>query len=247
MGLTVYYTLRHRAPLSDEAPRSLVGDLRAVLLESGVPGVSHLMHVGPDFPCAHEWLELPRSDGRSVHVDVSPETGHLFWVNVGRDCEPLLLGLCRFPATVVHRGRTLRTRRPHCWRLQYFCKTQFASLHGWEHFLSCHRVVVESLLIARRLGFELRIRDEGGYWPRRSETTLRRRLDEMNGIVAAMSGALKDAADDSTVQSPIFRNPNFEHLEHEGARALGPRVQKVARIIRRTAQRQNLAGGTGPK
>ena len=236
MGLTVFYTLRHPTPLADAKARSLVGRLREAIREAGVPGVSRLIRVVPDFPLAHEWVELPEGDGGSVHVDVPPETGHLFRVDVGQDCEPLLLGLCRFPATVVYRGRKLRTYRSRCWRLRYFCKTQYASLHGWEHFLRCHRFVIESLLTARRLGFDVKIRDEGGYWPRHSEMILRQRLGEMNGIIAAMGGALKDTSDSPSVQSPIFRHPNFEHLEHQGAEALGVRLQKAARAIRRAAQ-----------
>ena len=41
-------------------------------------------------------------------------------------------------------------------------------------------------------GLRVRIQDEGAYWPRRSEAKLRQRLDQMNSLVAAMGGVLKD-------------------------------------------------------
>jgi hypothetical protein len=58
----------------------------------------------------------------------------------------------------------------------------------------------------------------------------------MNGIVAAMGGVLKDTGDSPVVQSPIFRHPQFEHLEHKGAQELGSRLHTVARLVRRTVR-----------
>ena len=81
-----------------------------------------------------------------------------------------------------------------------------------------------------RLG-EVRIQDEGGYWPRRSVTMLRRKLDEANGIVAALGGALKDAGGEASVESPIFRHPQFERLEAEGARRHGERVKQATDVL----------------
>lgn len=205
--------------------------------------LSRLLRVGPDFPLAHEWVAIPQLWGGETHVDVPPQTGHIFSVTLGEDCEPLLLGLCRYPATVRHRGRDLATQVGAGWRLRYFCKTQYASLHGWEHFLRCHRTVIELLNLWRTLGVQVRISDEGGYWPRRSVTTLRRNLDEMNGIVAAASGALKDAGGEGSVESPIFLHPQFERLEAEGGRQHGRYVTQAAAMIHRLGERP---GGASP-
>jgi hypothetical protein len=62
-------------------------------------------------------------------------------------------------------GKELRTKGGAGWRLSGFSKTQYASLHGWEHFLRCHRAVVELLASLRPLGVRLRLTDEGEYWP----------------------------------------------------------------------------------
>ncbi len=236
MGLTVHYTLSARHLSTGTAARDLVAQARAFARESDADSVSRLMRVGPDFPLAHEWVVVPYPGG-ATHVDVPPDSGHVFTVIVGKDCEDLLLGICHYPATVQYRGRELRTKAGEGWRLQWFCKTQYASLHGWEHFLRCHRTVIELLSFWRTLGVEARIRDEGGYWPRRSEKILRERLDEMNGIVAAMSGALKDDAGGQTVESPIFQHPKFERLEAEGAARHSRKMRKAVEVIAKLARK----------
>ena len=143
--------------------------------------------------------------------------GHLFRVAVGRECEPLLLGLCRYA-----RGG---------WRLKSFCKTQYASLRGWDHFRRCHTAVIDLLAAAKSIGWRVATNDEGDYWPGRDLEALRRNVDEMNGIVAAAAGALKDWGEEhggEAVQSPIFAHPHFERLEAEGtARGHAARLRKV--------------------
>lgn len=122
-------------------------------------------------------------------------------------------------------GRELRTRKGAGWQFSGFSKTQYASLHGWEHFLRCHRAVVELLAGLRPLGLRVRITDEGDYWLRRSVRSLRAEWEQMNGLVAAAAGALKDLGGEtnrgSAVQSPIFRHPNFERVEANGVARAG--------------------------
>src|SRR5206468_2641268 len=136
---------------------------------------------------ARDWLILPvpGEENTSTGVEVCPAKGFLFRVDAGEDCEPLWLGLCRYPAKVLHRGRESPAKSGAGWRLAGFSKTQYASLHGGEHFLRCHRAVVDLLAALRTLGVRVKISDEGGYWPRRSVATLRRNLDQINGLVAA--------------------------------------------------------------
>ena len=81
--------------------------------------------------------------------------------------------------------------------------------------------MIDLLAGARRLGLSVEIHDEGDYWPSRDLKALRQNLDEMNGVVAAAAGALKDAAGDDSIQSPMFAHPHFERLEAEGVRRFG--------------------------
>lgn len=216
MGLTIHYTLAVRHQLQDADAGELVAQARSFARAAEADSVSRLFKTGVSFPFPHEWVAIPYVGG-AIHVDVAPEAGYAFSVVVGPDCEHLLLGLCRYPAIVEYQGRSLSTKVGAGWRWRHYCKTQYASLHGWEHFLRCHRTVIALLAFWRTLGVNVRISDEGGYWPRGSETNLRRRLEEMNGIVAAASGALKDQAEGVPVESPIFGHPRYERLEAEGA------------------------------
>ncbi|MCU0772381.1 MAG: hypothetical protein MUE94_11535 [Verrucomicrobia bacterium] len=228
MGLTIHYQLRPAD--SDEGVEDLqarwaVEELRKLALkfkrQGRVTAVGG-MDFTPDLRrFAIEWRTRP-VPGRPhafTSEEIRPLTGHLFHVGVGRGCEPLLLGLCCYP-----RGG---------WRLKGFCKTQYASLYGWDHFQRCHTAVIDLLAGARPLGFRVRINDEGDYWPRRSLKALRANLEEMNAVVAAAAGVLKDAAEaggSPGVQSPIFEHPQFERIEAEGdARGHASRLRKLLR------------------
>src|ERR1017187_6434050 len=184
-----------------------------------------------------DYLILPVAGERntSTWVDVFPTAGFLFEVEVGEDCEPLQLGLCQYPSKVLFQGEELRTKKSAGWRLAGFSKTQYASLHGWEHFQRCHCAVVNLLAAFRTPGLRVKISDEGDYWPRRSLARLRRNLDEMNGVVAASAGALKDhyegAEGENRVQSPVFAHPQFERLEAEGAMRVAPLLNKLRAAV----------------
>jgi hypothetical protein len=82
---------------------------------------------------ATAWLILPvpGEPNTSTGLEITLEAGALFPVSVGRDCEPLWVGLCRYPPRATLAGRSLATRLGKGWHLSGFSKTQFASLHGW--------------------------------------------------------------------------------------------------------------------
>jgi hypothetical protein len=153
-------------------------------------------------------------------VELVPRMGFVLPVIVGKGCEPLWLGLARYPDGVDAPDGQCHLTHLTGLRWKGFCKTQFASLHGWEHFRRCHLAVIGLLEAARRLGCRVKIDDEGEYWPDRNEAKLRRNVDEMNYAIAAAAGAMKDfdkATGAAGVQSPIFAHPQFEYLEAKGA------------------------------
>jgi hypothetical protein len=59
------------------------------------------------------------------------------------------------------------------WQFLASCKTHYASLHGWEAFRRGHVAAVDLALAGQSLGIQVRIEDEGGYWPGRNEIALR--------------------------------------------------------------------------
>ena len=244
MGLTVHYQLS-ALQLDTAAARSLVKEGHALALRRQRAGeVRRVNAVREDVtghPLARQWVmyAVPGQENTFSGIEVKPLEGFLFEVNVGADCEWLTLGLCRYPETVTHQGVPVPTKLGGGWRFAGFSKTQYASLHGWEHFLRCHRAVVESLTEWRTLGVRVKITDEGEYWPRRSVSALRRNLDNMNGLVAAMAGTLKDAdgSGGAGIESPIFAHKDFERLEAQGAAKVGDKLEQargeIARLLKK--------------
>lgn len=244
MGLTVHYQLS-ALQLDTAAARRVVNQGFALAMRRERAGefrrVSAVREDVAGHPLARQWVTypIPGTKNSFSGLEVRPTEGFLFSVNVGEDCEPLTLGLCRFPESVTHQGARVPTKLGGGWRFAGFSKTQYASLHGWEHFLRCHRAVVETLAEWRALGVRVKISDEGEYWPRRSVPKLRRNVDNMNGLVAAMAGAIKDGdhGEGAQVESPIFAHKDFERLEAEGAEKAGAMIQEARQEIVRPVRR----------
>ena len=233
MGLTIHFQLalrREASDLDDLRARWAVEEARKLAVKMKRRGAFE--EVGPlrwdalARAQATDWLirPMPGEPRREIVAEIHSIEGHMFCIGVGRDCEPLWLGLCRYPASVRAGGRELRVPRGAAWRLKGFSKTQYASLHGREHFRRCHVAIVDFLAALRPLGFDVKISDEGHYWPRRSERALRAEMEKMNRLVAAVAGIAKDVhEDDGGVQAAIFAHPQFERLEAEGADLLSKR------------------------
>ena len=131
-----------------------------------------------------------------------------FAIIPGEGSEPAPFGLAR-----------LRDKsRPARWSWRAFCKTQYASAVGDEHFLKCHKSVVAMLDAAKRLGFEIDVEDEGDYYESRDEARLLGSVGTMNHLIAGLAGRVSDAfveagGESQSVQAEIFRHPDFERLE----------------------------------
>lgn len=242
MGLTVHFKLRASSELAEPEAKQVVESLHRKAVRLQREGWVDRVHpITSDRKIldkyAIHWLMLrvPGQEFTSTGVEVLPTSGFLFAVSVGRDCEPLWLGLCRYRKLVWHAGQARRTGANRGWRHAGFSKTQFASIHGWEHFARCHCAVVHLLAACASPQLRVRISDEGEYWPRRSLKRLRENVDQMNGIVAGAAGALRDAFPgangDNAVQSPIFAHPKFEQLEAAGEARIGPKLQKLRAIL----------------
>ena len=246
MGLTVHYQLS-ALQLDRAAARRAVGQGFALARHRERAGEFRRVNILREDVAKHrharQWVTyaVPGQENTFSGIEVKPLEGFLFTVDVGADCEPLTLGLCRYPETVTHQGARVPTKMGGGWRFAGFSKTQYASLHGWEHFLRCHRAVVESLAEWRTLGVQVKITDEGEYWPHRSVSALRRNLDNMNGLVAAMAGTLKDAdgGGGAGIQSPIFAHKDFERLEAQGAAKVGEKLEQARGEIKRLLRKRN--------
>jgi hypothetical protein len=225
MGLTIHFKMW--APRGSDASRAeeIMTKLRKRAGCEWIEGrVDSVLPLATDYQALRlgsTWIFAPVPDRPTsrYEAEVVPIEGFILRVRPGKDCETLALGLCRYP-TQQYVGDQYRRTGFSGWRWQSFCKTQFASLHGWEHFRRCHLAVLGLLDSARELGCRVKVSDEGEYWPRRNEAALRRNVGMMNCAIAGAAGAMKDFDGEkgaAGVQSPIFAHPQFEHLEAQGA------------------------------
>ncbi len=220
MGLTIHCTVSARRALTDFEARRLIfraaSEVHDLTRRHEQGRVTGMGTINPDE--FSFWAVQERTlAGRRVSLDIPPLRGYGFVLYPGAECEPAVFGLCRYPASItLEDGTKLRTRLTG-WRLHTCCKTQYADLKGWDHFLACHRLVISAALVWKRLGCDVKIIDEGHYWPGRRIKVLRENLATHNRLLAGFGGTLKDTDDgtDRNVESPIFAHPRFEQLEAE--------------------------------
>jgi len=100
-----------------------------------------------------------------------------------------------------------------------FCKTQYANQHGLPNFLRAHMTVCAILEKAQDLGFKVKVKDEGGFWTKRDVKALAEDVGKWDQMIASIFGAMKDAAPEGVLESPIQDRADFEHLEMKGRQA----------------------------
>jgi hypothetical protein len=97
------------------------------------------------------------------------------------------------------------------WFWQGWCKTQYASVHGEQHFLDCHLRMVDMMEYAIQSGIDVTVWDEGQYWETRDRNVLLAELEKMNRLIAGIAGRVHDSS--LSIEAPIFEHPDFERLE----------------------------------
>jgi len=232
MGLTIHYKLSVTQRLSSAVVRELAERTALYAWKIGCAEVGEVIRATDDEKSAPLFFHVGKpEDGCFGHV--APKRGWLVEVWPGEGCESATLGLCKYPSLVPFRAGSVSTGVEYPWQLKGFCKTQYAGEHGWEHFLNCHRQIISLLDFWQQLGVAVEVTDEGEYWQTRSEEKLRNKLQQYDGLVAAVGGMLKDMPGDSggslSVESPIFDYANFERLEHEGRLEFGKQVEQLRR------------------
>jgi hypothetical protein len=156
------------------------------------------------------WLQLDPANADTDDELVPDAEG--FAVIPGGHSEPAIFGLAWVPPRDEEWNPL--PNEPKAWRWQCSCKTQYASIESDEHFVTCHTTLVSLLDEAVRIGLEVEVHDEGGYWDSRDVDRLLGEMRRMNRIVARFGGALHDAIGaEHSVEAPIFEHPRFERLE----------------------------------
>jgi hypothetical protein len=168
------------------------------------------------------------------YLAVDAESGWFFRTWPGERCETAFFGLCRFPGCIVKDGLSIGTGYGKGWHYHTWCKTQYADVVSRAHFLKCHLGVIQILDCLKRSGLVVNVRDGGDYWRSRKLERLIKRLEEMHCAVAALAGAVKDAAESlpGSIVAPITAHKSFERLEAKGVEVMR---RKRAKNTRRTA------------
>jgi hypothetical protein len=215
------------------------------------------------FPSEIEWEYEPEDDQRFQHRRAG-QIWHEFserkfrkWVEKHYSVPFEIL------PSDLYETRTIRTRLAG-WRWGSFCKTQYASdpeCGGVPNFLRCHISVITLLeRVAELPTVKVDICDEGHYGPAtysddwreayaagrkptyvphaatHSVPTLLKELGDYNAMIAAFSGAMKDACGNG-FDSPILRYANFEQLEFNGSKSeeVGPFLETMAQLAKSAA------------
>src|ERR1035438_3583008 len=239
MGLTIHYHLS--AP--EAWPEKRIGDALEIIADYarhlGCAEVGPVMKARELPDIAVKFHKVGR--GHNVrHVPIQPDAGRLVQIDVGNGCEPFMLGLCKYPwRWQCQHGHSMKRWHPTKisgeWKLEWFCKTQFAGQHGTAHFIRCHKTIISLLDFCGKAGMDLKVMDETGYWDDRNEVTLLKSLRKNEALLAAFGGLMKDVAGKSRqqkVESAIFDYPNFEHLEHEGWAHFGKLLAPLKKCVR---------------
>ncbi len=221
MGLTIGYTLSGREQLTLTRVRRIVSALRKKAVALDFEHVGKLFKPGPD----HADIYWKPPGARRLCDLVMASEGWVFHATPGEGSDSVMMGLCRFE------GR-------EGWWLESFCKTQYASRHGWEHFLKCHCAVIQLIEAAEHFGLQVAVEDEGGLWESGSFAVLRKNLDEYDECIAAFCGALKDADESGKSSAPILDHPQFERLEAEGSARHGAKISQAVLLVNKLVASQ---------
>jgi hypothetical protein len=226
MGLTIHYDLGCPGRLSFREAVVKVEALHAIAAALGFSELSKVCtlreqdclperyRVGEGdwaYIASQSYVLLDDNDTYSV---VRPLRAVGFIAVPGEDCEAMLIGLARYPRFVDVNGIQRDTQRVG-WSWTRYCKTQYASRHGIEHFLRCHLKVIALLDAAQEAGFRVSVDDDSNFWQTRDIAALAKTVGEWNEATAALVGKLKDSFSGRLV-SPITTFSDFEHLEARG-------------------------------
>lgn len=228
MGLTIHYTLSVKRGTLVAWIRNLLRRTQRRARKIGCGHVGRVLAANETDPDAPPFFECAPGQERRMDGGGRGACGWLLEVWPGEGCETAVFGILGHARELPRRkGQPPWCRRfskSRTWKLEAFCKTQYAGEHGWEHFRACHLRVIALLDLWREAGAGVEVRDEGGYWETRSETRLARELADYDRLIAGLGGMFKDASHEGDVVAPIFNYRNFERLEHEGRPLLRERL-----------------------
>ena len=194
MGLTINYTIT--TPTSKQAVEGLE-KLRQACLDLPFEEVGKVERKDITQADLDYWNELqwgsmfPNNSRENLQKrnELIEARGFTIWELIKADNEPTeIVSLVLYPGEGCEEcAITFRKVDGH-YEAQEFCKTQYAA-----HFVRCHTLVVAMLDIAKSIGFEVDVRDEGQFYETRDLCVLAQNLGEYNSLVESIGGQLRAA------------------------------------------------------
>jgi hypothetical protein len=240
MGLTIHYTLSVKRGTLVRFITNLLRRTQRLARKNGCAYVGKVLHSTESDPDAPPFFDCVPGRERRLHGGGPGTHGWLLEVWPGEGCETAVFGILQHRRELAPRKYELGWMRRYSkcsdWKLDAFCKTQYAGEHGWEHFRACHLRVIQLLDLWRDAGARVKVWDEGGYWKTRSEARLLKEVAEYDRLIAALGGVFKDGYRAGEVVAPIFSYKNFEQLEHEGQQLVRERIQPLRKVLTKAHQ-----------
>ncbi len=238
MGLSIGYTFR--AKVSPADARRIVRSLHQKAITLDFDDIHDVRELDPPSGAgasdlSEEQIKWMRVFGSRSHEHTWPNGDktiesirpiHVVHFNVRTEgAESATIGLASHPRTVQFNrdgmSVEIETQLDEAYSWCSGCKTQYAALPsrgGKPNFLRAHLALIALLDHAQKLGMDVEVGDDGDYWNSRDQERLLAKLDEWNGLVAAITGRLKDAMPnlDGKFVARITDHPDFEHMEARG-------------------------------
>ena len=203
MGLTVHFKFEHAG--SEKEVKGKLEEIREKVEKLPVQGIGPLVKL--DWKKGNKsedeqlgWMKIQyarnirRDDGS--WMDVYPEIGYGFTIDIGKGCEPMNIALTRVKGEKVFKGRA-------------FSKDQYA-----EDFIKCHLLIISVLDICKEEGILKKVEDEGGYWESRDISLLAENINASTAVLEHFSKLLKKMAPPGVeIVSEIDKSKNYVNIK----------------------------------
>ena len=203
MGLTVHFDFEHEG--SEKEASEKLKEIRDKIEKLPVEDVGPLVKLDwkQGTKDANEqigWMKIQytrsvrKSEG--VWMDVYPEVGYGFVIDVGAGCEPMNIALTRLKGERIFKGRA-------------FCKDQYA-----EDFIKCHLLIISILDICKEEGILKHVDDEGRFWESRDISILADNINASTMVLEQFSKMLKKMVPPGVeIVSAIDKSKNYVNIK----------------------------------
>ena len=187
MGLTIHYTVSVKRGTTVRFIKNLLRRTQRLARKNGCAHVGKVLHSWESDPEAPPFFDCVPGRERRLHGGGSGSYGWLLEVWPGEGCETAVFGILQhqreLPRKKGQPSWVTRYSKLSDWKLNTFCKTEYAGEQGREHFVACHLRVIQLLDLWRAAGARVEVHDEGGYWKTRCKEALARQLGDQETLL----------------------------------------------------------------